>query len=121
MPPREAEGTLLQREPVRIELGAASGAFAIPVRGRIDRIDGDADGRRILLDYKTGQERNRPKQSAHGINFQLPLYYLAMRTVPGQPVIGACYIDLLPAEVVARWGIRRCSPLPASRRRRWPA
>lgn len=56
-----------------------SGAFEIPVRGRIDRIDLHRDGeRRVLLDYKSGDRGASPdeahRKAGEWVDLQLPMY-----------------------------------------------
>ena len=54
------------------------------IRGRIDRIDVSADGRRArVLDYKTGRLRSprTPDRLARGRALQLPFYRLAAETL----------------------------------------
>jgi ATP-dependent helicase/nuclease subunit B len=48
-------------KPYRLELPAqlpATGALRFPVRLKADRIDRDEDGRRIVIDYKTGRKQS---------------------------------------------------------------
>ncbi len=52
----------------------------VSFRGRIDRVDRGADGRRLrVLDYKTGRGRGEQEQVEAGRNVQLPVYRLAVR------------------------------------------
>lgn len=57
----------------------------ITVRGFIDRIDlRESDGRRRIVDYKSGQARKRrdlAKKIDAGLALQLPLYSLALRQI----------------------------------------
>lgn len=79
-----------ERPPFRVVEREAKHALSLPASGadagrmalslRVDRVDEDAGGRRIVLDYKTGR-----KQSARGwagerpAEPQLPLYALALQ------------------------------------------
>ena len=61
--------------PVALELG---GGVAVAFRGRIDRVDRDADGARArVIDYKTGGGRAEREQLKAGRDVQLPVYLLA--------------------------------------------
>jgi hypothetical protein len=58
--PSEGTGSPIDRaEPVLLKLGRRS----LRVRGRIDRIDRDAAGRYVLIDYKTGRSARRYEQN----------------------------------------------------------
>ena len=59
-------------------------------RGSIDRVDEGADGRLVVLDYKTGSARDYQGLSADdpdsgGTRLQLPVYALAARAMTGRP------------------------------------
>jgi RecB family exonuclease len=57
---------------------------AMQFRGRMDRVDRSADGRRLrVLDYKTGKGSTEKDQVEAGRNIQLPVYQLACRTLLG--------------------------------------
>jgi RecB family exonuclease len=65
--------------PVTVQLGDGR---AMQFRGRIDRVDRSADGRRLrVLDYKTGKGSAEKDQVVAGRNIQLPVYRLACRTL----------------------------------------
>jgi RecB family exonuclease len=69
------------KAPVQVQL--ADGR-AMQFRGRIDRVDRSADGRRLrIVDYKTGKGATEREQVEAGRNVQLPVYQLACRALPG--------------------------------------
>ena len=85
------------------------GQRLVRFRGRIDRVDQDADGRRVrLVDYKTGKGKTEAELVGAGHDVQLPVYVLAL-------LAGA---ERRAAEVVAeyrmvrRQGGFKTQPLP---------
>jgi ATP-dependent helicase/DNAse subunit B len=71
---------------------------SVRVRGRIDRIDRHADGRWLILDYKTGERTDTPEKShrkdGEWINLQLPLYRHLARQVGVTGNVQVGYIRL---------------------------
>jgi ATP-dependent helicase/nuclease subunit B len=74
------EGWIIDRREWKPEGGAAplpGAAEPFMLRGKIDRIDRNEDGRVAILDYKTGESAANPKQHRSGgrwVDLQLPLY-----------------------------------------------
>lgn len=73
------------------------------VRGRVDRVDSDADGSRFLvIDYKTGRKKEKqiPGQIASGSHLQLPLYIEAVskHLMPKACALGGLLIDIRDIE-----------------------
>jgi hypothetical protein len=70
-------------KPVALQL---SDGRSLQFRGRIDRVDQCASGRRLrIIDYKTGKGSTEKEQVEAGRNVQLPVYQLAGRTLLGGP------------------------------------
>jgi len=69
------------REPVgsehEFDVTLEAGAYAVRVRGSIDRVDGDGEGRAYVVDFKTG--RSRPTAAEVDRHPQLAVYQLAVR------------------------------------------
>lgn len=58
------------------------------LRGFVDRIDRDADGRLQVIDYKAGSMPISPRDLESGKRVQLPLYALAVREALGLGEVG---------------------------------
>jgi ATP-dependent helicase/DNAse subunit B len=73
-----------------------SGHGPIRIRGWIDRLDQDDDGRLRVIDYKTGSSHLRPRDLVEGTRLQLPLYALAACQALGmdEPVDGIYWMIL---------------------------
>jgi ATP-dependent helicase/nuclease subunit B len=69
---REAGNQEAGRRPARAEIEGQAVLGAITLKGKADRIDRLADGRLVLLDYKTGQPPSK-KALAEGFALQLGL------------------------------------------------
>ena len=55
------------------------GRRLVRFRGRVDRVDRSADGRRVrLVDYKTGKGKTEAERVGAGHDVQLPVYVLAL-------------------------------------------
>ncbi len=68
----------------------------LPLRGRIDRVDVDAGGRRaIVYDYK-GRNVAKPDDWLEQRVFQLPLYMLAVSELLGLDAVGGFYQPIGP-------------------------
>jgi len=90
------------REVLASEAGVdvtVTAAGPVRLRGRVDRLERDADGRVWIVDFKTG--RHAPTRVAAAANPQLGLYQLALlsgglRSVTGtEPVIGGAELVFL--------------------------
>jgi len=67
-----------------------AGSETIELRGQIDRIDVDRDGRALVIDYKrSARELSLKDKLATGLEFQLPIYLLAVRDLLRLRPIGA--------------------------------
>jgi ATP-dependent helicase/nuclease subunit B len=77
--------------PAEFEMGG------VPVRGVLDRVDVDADGRAAVLDYKL-VVRDPPKKAlealVEGRSFQLPVYVAAVREVLGRDPAAAFLMQI---------------------------
>ena len=78
------------REPVATEQGfdvtLPAGRHQVRIRGVLDRVERDAEGRAYVVDFKTG--RTKPNQAAVERHPQLAVYQLALReadTAAGRP------------------------------------
>lgn len=67
--------------------------------GILDRIDETADGKLLLLDYKTGEIDFTPKHIESGDNFQAWLYLKSAMALFQKPVIGFLFYDIKKAEI----------------------
>ena len=80
---------------------------AVPLKGRIDRIDRHADGRWAILDYKVGEGKRTPEKDHHDRGkknwkkVQLPLYAHLARELVGEdpPELGYFNLGRSPEEV----------------------
>ena len=72
----------------------------IRIAGRIDRVDLDADGRALIIDYKSGASAPGKRDFEQGIALQVPLYVAAAEQVFGmQPVGGEYYAVMRNARI----------------------
>ncbi|WP_293779610.1 PD-(D/E)XK nuclease family protein [uncultured Oxalicibacterium sp.] len=87
---REAEGWqfMLGEEQAQKVLQWAEGSIVL--HGRIDRIDADAQGAQVVLDYKSTSAEVLKKRLDKGEDQQLPFYGLLSPT----PLAGAAYVPL---------------------------
>ncbi len=76
------------------ELEIAANVAAHPVHLRIDRIDRLADGRSLVLDYKTGAQTAAASLGVRPESAQLPLYAIACEPAPG----GAAIAQVRPGD-----------------------
>lgn len=77
------EPRAVEHEFDKVELNTGDGR-TILVKGRIDRIDAAAGGRRRAIDYKTGRHRRDAAEAFRsGYLMQLPLYLEALAQVDG--------------------------------------
>jgi RecB family exonuclease len=89
---REALGPLTPfRFEQSFELELAGAVF----RGRIDRVDRDANGAVVVLDYKTGSVDFSPEHVRKGTHFQALIYLLSQQA----RVAGVLFYDLKAGEV----------------------
>jgi RecB family exonuclease len=89
--------------PIACEAGFTAHWRGLRLTGRIDRIDRDAEGRLVLVDYKTGASAPSGARDGEGrlrLDLQLPIYVeaAAPRLYPGDPVGEAVYYSLSKAE-----------------------
>ncbi len=78
------------REPVASEHGfdveLRAGEYAVRIRGSVDRVERDAEGRVYVVDFKTGKAAPTADEVAR--HPQLAVYQLAMRDLDPQAVLG---------------------------------
>lgn len=79
----------------RVALATGLGLIAL----RIDRIDADAAGQRLLIDYKSGQPETLRLAAGSAQPLQLALYVQALAQQPELAVQGAALLSLQPASV----------------------
>jgi probable DNA repair protein len=97
-----AVGSLLEQEALRApftvvdcELERELGVGGLVLRARLDRVDELSDGRRVVIDYKSGRARTRQWDGDRPEQPQLPLYAV---TEPGA-VAALAFGVLRPGEV----------------------
>ena len=90
-------------EPVNREYDMCEDLDGIVIRGILDRIDRDEEGRLVITDYKTGKAP--PERYALGAFFALKIYALLIRRIEGEtpaevrllylngPVLYRCEVD----------------------------
>jgi len=84
-----------------LDVPSPDGTDTVMVRGRIDRVDEQADGLQLVLDYKSGrieglQRKLRP-DALCAPEFQLPLYALAIRQARPGVTVDASYVSVASA------------------------
>ena len=95
--------------PQESELAELDLGEGIRLRGRIDRIDLDADGQAIVYDYKGASAPGASKWVGHG-NFQVALYMQAAESLLGLDVLGGFYQPLSGRELKARGALSSRAP-----------
>ena len=81
--------------PLQIDLAGET----IQIRGMIDRIDRNEQGRLRVVDYKTGSSHQEPKDLESGARLQLPLYALAVQeTLQMGTVVDGLYWSISSAK-----------------------
>jgi len=88
--------------PAEIDLGGEK----LRLHGRIDRVDACADGRFVIIDYKTGAYTATVSAIEKGIALQLPLYIQAVESaMKGMKGIGGAYYGVRSESEVDHKGI----------------
>lgn len=88
------------------------GALSVPVkiRGRIDRLEQDSEGRYVIVDFKTGRYPLRKQEAAE--NPQLAIYQLALDgKYPDNGVGEAKLVYLTPGAAAEKLNVREQEPL----------
>jgi len=92
-----------QRAPFRLQAAETGRTFALGglrFDARLDRIDELADGRAVIMDYKTGKPGPKNWEGPRPDEPQLPAYALAVESE--RPVAALVFAQLRPGEVVFR-------------------
>ncbi|GAA5183608.1 ATP-dependent DNA helicase [Rugosimonospora acidiphila] len=82
---RFEESEWADREPVRVEVPFSITVAGIVIRGRMDAVFADGDGRYDVVDWKTGR-RPAPGREAEAAAVQLAAYRIAWAELAGVPV-----------------------------------
>lgn len=96
------------------------GALSVPVkiRGRIDRLEKDSDGRYIIVDFKTGRYPLRKQDVAE--NPQLAIYQLAIDGKYADSGVGeAKLVYLTPGSAAEKLDVRSQEPLTKEQLAEW--
>ncbi|MGA3016222.1 MAG: PD-(D/E)XK nuclease family protein [Bryobacteraceae bacterium] len=75
----------------------------VEVKGKIDRLDVEPDGRALVIDYKYSGEKNTRDRKDNDDLLQAPLYLLAAERFFGLEPAGMTYIGLKGGVVLAKW------------------
>jgi putative RecB family exonuclease len=75
----------------------------VEVKGKIDRLDVEPDGRALVIDYKYSGEKNTKDRKDNDDLLQAPLYLLAAERYFGLEPAGMTYIGLKGKVVLAPW------------------
>jgi ATP-dependent helicase/nuclease subunit B len=78
-------------------VAAGEGAASVALTGAADRIDVDAAGRAIVLDYKWSKAsrfQSIERKITEGLDLQLPIYAIAARKALGLRVVATGYVTL---------------------------
>ncbi|HET6635582.1 MAG TPA: PD-(D/E)XK nuclease family protein, partial [Streptomyces sp.] len=75
-----------------------AGGYAVRVRGRMDRVEGDADDRAYVVDFKTGKAK--PTGDEVATHAQLAVYQLAVREGAADGLFGGRRPESAGAELV---------------------
>ena len=70
---------------VSFDVNVPTDAGPVTLRGRVDRVEGDADGRYVVVDYKTGRSKLAPKKVPEDRQLALYQYVVASGSMPGLP------------------------------------
>src|SRR5262249_12851976 len=81
---RFLESEWAARSPVAVEVGFATTVAGVVIRGRMDAVYADADGRFDVVDWKTGRRPDGADAAAAAV--QLGAYRLAWAELAGVPV-----------------------------------
>ena len=95
--------------PQESELAELDLGEGIRLRGRIDRIDLDAEGRAVVYDYKGASAPGAGKWVGQG-NFQVALYMHAAEQLLGLNVLGGFYQPLSGRDLKARGALSSQAP-----------
>ena len=99
------------------ELGALELGGGVRVRGRIDRVDVDADGHAVVYDYKRSGGRGAPpgEKWLTRRSVQVAIYMRAVRDLLGLEVAGGFYQPVTGEDLRARGAIAQGTDAPAMR------
>jgi len=75
----------------------------VEVKGIIDRLDVEPDGRALVIDYKYSGEKNTKARKDNNDLLQAPLYLLAAERFFGLEPAGMTYIGLKGGVVLVKW------------------
>jgi putative RecB family exonuclease len=75
----------------------------VEVKGKIDRLDVEPDGRALVIDYKYSGEKNTRDRKDNDDLLQAPLYLLAAERFFGLEPAGMTYIGLKGGVVLVKW------------------
>ena len=75
----------------------------VEVKGKIDRLDVEPDGRALVIDYKYSGEKNTKDRKDNDDLLQAPLYLLAAERFFGLEPGGMTYIGLKGGVVLVEW------------------